>query len=112
MKIVFWIAYVLTLAEFTASPINVLRGSAMHLQRFREVKFPLGLARILAVIELVAVVAVFAGLWVHLARVVGGYVLAAAFVTLLPWAIRAKRPLGDIAGLGIFIAGALIVALY
>jgi len=84
----------------------------MHLKRFAEVKFPLQLARISAVIELFAVAAVIAGLWVPVARLIGGIVLAAAFVLLLGWAIHAKRPAGDILGLGFFIACALIVALY
>jgi uncharacterized membrane protein YphA (DoxX/SURF4 family) len=112
MKVIFWIAYVITVAEFTASPINVLRGSVMHLKRFEEVKFPLRLARFSAMVELAAVAAVIAGLWVPLARLIGGLVLAASFAILLIWAIRAKRPAGDISGLGFFIAGALVVALY
>lgn len=112
MEVVFWIAYAITLAEFIASPLNVLRGSVLHLKRFREVKFPLELARSLAVVELTAVAAVLAGLWVRPARLVGGIVLAAAFITLLPWAIRARRPFSDILGLAFFIACALIVAFY
>lgn len=112
MKAVFWIVYIVTIAEFTASPVNVLRGSAMHLQRFREVKFPLGFAKGLAWAELLAAGGIIAGLWVHLARLIGGIVLAISFVILLPWALRAKRPLGDILGLVFFIACALVVALY
>lgn len=112
MNIIFWIAYVITLAEFIASPINVLRGSVVHIQRFREVRFPIRLAKSLAVVELLAVAAVLVGPWIHLARLVGGIVLAAAFTVLLPWAIRAKRSLGDILGLVFFIVCALVVALY
>jgi len=112
MKVIFWIAYVITVAEFTASPINVLRGSEMHLKRFAEVKFPLRLARISAGIELVAVAAIIAGLWAPIARLVGGIVLAASFALLTISAVRAKRAAGDILGLGLFIASALIVALY
>ena len=113
MKIIFWIAYVLTVAEFLASPINVLRGSDMHLKRFREVRFPLGLARALAVIELVAVVAVIFGIHFVPARKIGGIVLAIAFSVLLPWALlRSKRPAENLLGLGLFIAGAFVVVLY
>lgn len=112
MKIVFWIAYILTLAEFTASPINVLRGSAIHLQRFNEINFPLTLAKVLAVVEILGVTSTFSGVWVQMARHVGGYILATAFVVILPWAVHAKRPLGDLAGLSMFITTALIVALY
>lgn len=112
MNVVFWIAYVVTLAEFVASPVNVLRGSPMHIQRFREVHFPLKLARVLAWVELVAVIGVLVGLWFRPFRLVGGLVLAAAFTVLLPWALRAKRPSADILGLAFFIACALIVAAY
>ncbi len=112
MKIVFWIAFVLTVAEFIASPVNVLRGSAMHLKRFAEVKFPLKWARGLAVLELCAVAATIIGLWVPTARLIGGIVLAAAFLPLLIWAVKAKRAAGDLLGLAFFMACALIVALY
>jgi hypothetical protein len=112
MKILFWIAYVLTVAEFIASPVNVLRGSAMHLKRFAEVKFPLAWARGLAILELFAVAAVIVGIWVPVARLIGGIVLAVAFLPLLAWAAKAKRPAGDLLGLAFFMACALLVALY
>ena len=112
MKIVFWIAYALTIAEFIASPVNTLNGSKIHLQRLREVHFPLTVARYLAVIELAAVAGLIAGLWVPITRQVGGFVLAGCFVPLIVWAIRAKREVGDILGLAFFIACALVVALY
>lgn len=112
MKIIFWIAWVFTVAEFIASPIHVLRGSAVHLQRFREVNFPLSWARGLAVLELLGVATVIIGLWVPLARLIGGIVLAAAFLPLLLWAAKAKRPATDLLGLAFFMACALIVSLY
>lgn len=112
MVIIFWIAFVLTVAEFIASSVNVLRGSEMHLKRFEEVAFPLRWARGLAVIELVAVVLVIIGLKLPILRRIGGILLAAAFLPLLIWAIRAKRPVGDLLGLAFFMACALIVALY
>ncbi len=112
MVVIFWIAYVLTVAEFIASPANVLRGSAMHLKRFAEVGFPLRWAQLLAGIELIGVAAVIAGLWYPLLRTIGGIVLAAAFLPLLTVALRARRPAADIFGLIFFMACALIVALY
>ena len=112
MKILFWAAYILTVAEFLASPINVLRNSAMHIKRFEAVKFPLKLAKSLAVVELVAVAAVIVGIWVPITRQVGGVILAAAFLPLLIWAARAKRPAGDLLGLAFFMACSLVVALY
>lgn len=112
MSIIFWATYLLTVAEFIASPVNVLRGSKIHLKRFAEVKFPLPLARGLAVVELFAVSAVVAGIWLPSLRLWGGVVLALAFLPLLVWAARTRRPVGDLLGLGFFMACALVVALY
>lgn len=112
MKILFWIAFILTVAEFIASPVNTLRDSKMHLQRLREVKFPLKVAKALAVLELVAVTAVIVGIWEPIARRIGGITLAACFVPLLLWAIRARRPSGDLLGLLFFMACAVITAVY
>jgi hypothetical protein len=112
MIILFWIAYVLTILEFLASPINTLRNSEMHINRLREVKFPLPLAKTLAVVELIAVAGVTVGLWIPVARLVGGIVLALCFAPFVIYALRAKRPAGDSAALLFFMACALITALY
>jgi uncharacterized membrane protein YphA (DoxX/SURF4 family) len=112
MKILFWIAYVLTVAEFIASPVNVLRGSEMHLRRFTEVKFPLALARGLAVLELFAVTAVIAGIRLPLARLIGGITLVTSFLLILLWAIKSRRPATDLLGLAFFMVCALIVSFY
>ena len=112
MSVLFWIAFVLTVAEFIASPVNTLLNSKMHLQRLREVKFPLTAAKILAVIELVAVTMVIIGIWVPTARHIGGIALAACFLPLLLWALRARRQVGDLLGLIFFMACATMTALY
>lgn len=112
MNIVFWVAFAITVAEFIASPVNTLMNSKMHLQRLKEVHFPISIAKALAVIELVAVAAVIAGIWFPLARRVGGITLAACFLPILAYALRARRPAGDILGLLFFMACATISALY
>jgi len=112
MKVIFWVAYVLTVAEFLASPINTLMGSNMHLQRLKEARFPIPAAKALAVIELAAVAGVLAGIWVSGARLVGGVILAACFAPILFQAIRVKRPAGDLLGLLFFMVCALTAALY
>lgn len=112
MSIIFWIAYCLTVAEFIASPVNTLMGSKMHLQRLKEARFPLSVARVLAIVELVAVIGVFLGIWIASVRLVGGLILAACFVPILVQAIRVKRPMGDLLALAFFIACAVLTALY
>lgn len=110
MNIIFWIVFVVTVLEFVASPVNTLLNSKMHIQRLREVDFSITFAKILAVIELIAVITLIAGLWNPLLRHIGGSVLAICFVPILAWAIRARRPAGDLLGLGFFMACALLVA--
>lgn len=112
MILLFWIAYVLTVAEFIASPVNTLRGSEMHLQRLKEVHFPLSFARFLSWVELVAVIGVLIGLWISDARLIGGVVLALCFVPIIIWGIRAKRSMSDIFALLFFVACALVTAFY
>ncbi len=112
MSIVYWIIFIITVLEFTASPINTLLNSKPHLERLREVHFPITVAKFLAVIELIAVVGVIAGLWILPARRVGGSVLALCFLPILIWGIRAKRPAGDLLALGFFMACALITAVF
>lgn len=112
MNILFWIACIITLAEFTASSVNTLLGSAMHMQRLKEVGFPRALANVLAVVELLAVVAVVGGVWAPISRHIGGIVLAACFVPYVLWAARARRPAGDILALLFFIACAMFTAVY
>ena len=112
MIILYWIAYILTVAEFIASPVNTLLNSKMHIQRLREVKFPIAFAKTLAVIELFAVTGVIIGLWLPVARLIGGIVLAVCFVPFVIYALRAKRPAGDSAALLFFMACALATALY
>lgn len=112
MNIIFWIAYCLTVAEFIASPVNTLMGSKMHLQRLKEARFSLPVARVLAVIELFAVTAVILGIWIAAARLFGGLVLAACFLPILMRAITVKRPASDLLALAFFITCATIAALY
>lgn len=112
MIVIFWIAYAITLAEFTATSVNLLRGSEPHLRRMREIQFPLGLARIMARVQLAAVIGMVAGLWFPIIRLICGLVLAASFVTVIGRGLWAKRPLSDILAVGLFAVFALIAALY
>ncbi len=112
MKLLFWVAYVLTVGEFLASPINTLMGSKMHLQRLKEARFPLSLAKVLAVVELFGVAGVIGGVWVPAARLVGGIVLAVCFLPIFIRAVNVERPLGDLLALAFFIGCALVTAFY
>lgn len=112
MNILYWLIYGITVLEFTVSSINTLMNSRPHIQRLHEVKFPIAFAKVLAVVEVIAVISVILGVWQPAIRMAGGIVLALCFLPILLWALRAKRPIGDLLALGFFIACALVTGIF
>jgi hypothetical protein len=104
-------AYVITVAEFSASSVFTLAGSPAHLRRLQQVAFPLRLARILACIELVAVAGLAAGWWIPSFRWACGSILALCFLPILIRALQGHRPIADTAALTFFMACAVVAAL-
>lgn len=104
------LAYVITLAEFGASSFFTLTGSQAHLRRLQEVHFPLGVARILAMIEVIAVVGLVAGIWIPPLRVAGGLTLALCFLPFLLRSAQVNRPITDSLALALFMLCSITAA--